>query len=122
MNEEDTDVVSGMGRGSRTRKEVDYTDSLTEKEWLKVKIHLVKFRVLISEPFHHWYNSLQAIDDTIEDFSGDEEEVSKPTKKPKKKAKRRGSVSDEDEDDEEGGSYSKKKKKKTAKKTKQTRR
>lgn len=25
-----------MGRGSRQRKEVDYTDSLTEKEWLKV--------------------------------------------------------------------------------------
>lgn len=24
-----------MGRGSRQRKEVDYTDSLTEKEWLK---------------------------------------------------------------------------------------
>ena len=24
------------GRGSRQRKEVDYTDSLTEKEWLKV--------------------------------------------------------------------------------------
>ena len=27
---------SQMGRGSRTRKEVDYTDSLTEREWLKV--------------------------------------------------------------------------------------
>ena len=25
-----------LGRGSRARKEVDYTDSLTEKEWLKV--------------------------------------------------------------------------------------
>lgn len=25
-----------LGRGSRQRKEVDYTDSLTEKEWLKV--------------------------------------------------------------------------------------
>lgn len=24
-----------LGRGSRQRKEVDYTDSLTEKEWLK---------------------------------------------------------------------------------------
>lgn len=24
------------GRGSRARKEVDYSDSLTEKEWLKV--------------------------------------------------------------------------------------
>lgn len=27
---------SFLGRGSRQRKEVDYTDSLTEKEWLKV--------------------------------------------------------------------------------------
>lgn len=26
-----------LGRGTRHRKEVDYTDSLTEKEWLKVK-------------------------------------------------------------------------------------
>lgn len=25
-----------MGRGSRARKEVDYTDGLTEKEWLNV--------------------------------------------------------------------------------------
>jgi hypothetical protein len=25
-----------FGRGTRQRKEVDYTDSLTEKEWLKV--------------------------------------------------------------------------------------
>jgi hypothetical protein len=25
-----------LGRGSRQRKEVDYSDSLTEKEWLKV--------------------------------------------------------------------------------------
>lgn len=24
------------GRGSRQRKEVDYSDSITEKEWLKV--------------------------------------------------------------------------------------
>lgn len=34
FNEEDSNI--GMGRGSRQRKEVDYTDSLTEKEWLKV--------------------------------------------------------------------------------------
>ena len=25
-----------FGKGSRQRKEVDYTDSLTEKQWLKV--------------------------------------------------------------------------------------
>lgn len=27
-----------LGRGTRQRKEVDYTDSLTEKEWLKVSV------------------------------------------------------------------------------------
>lgn len=27
-----------LGRGTRQRKEVDYSDSLTEKEWLKVKL------------------------------------------------------------------------------------
>lgn len=27
-----------LGRGTRQRKEVDYTDSLTEKEWLKVMV------------------------------------------------------------------------------------
>ncbi|XP_045467902.1 ATP-dependent helicase brm isoform X1 [Harmonia axyridis] len=32
-NYEDTESL--LGRGSRQRKEVDYTDSLTEKEWLK---------------------------------------------------------------------------------------
>lgn len=30
---EEDDTI--LGRGSRQRKEVDYTDSLTEKEWLK---------------------------------------------------------------------------------------
>lgn len=33
---EETEVQ--MGRGNRQRKEVDYTDSLTEKEWLKVTV------------------------------------------------------------------------------------
>ncbi|KAL1500939.1 hypothetical protein ABEB36_006354 [Hypothenemus hampei] len=32
-NYEDPEVI--MGRGTRQRKEVDYTDSLTEKEWMK---------------------------------------------------------------------------------------
>lgn len=30
-----------FGRGSRQRKEVDYSDSLTEKQWLKVRGHCV---------------------------------------------------------------------------------
>lgn len=33
-NYDDNDSI--LGRGTRQRKEVDYTDSLTEKEWLKV--------------------------------------------------------------------------------------
>lgn len=42
--EEETETQ--MGRGSRQRKEVDYTDSLTEKEWLKVSffVHLCLFK------------------------------------------------------------------------------
>lgn len=34
-NNENEDEETILGRGSRQRKEVDYTDSLTEKEWLK---------------------------------------------------------------------------------------
>ena len=30
------DSLEIFGRGTRQRKEVDYSDSLTEKEWLKV--------------------------------------------------------------------------------------
>ena len=33
--EEDEEDPQELGRGSRQRKEVDYTDSLTEREWLK---------------------------------------------------------------------------------------
>lgn len=32
---DDTETL--LGRGTRQRKEVDYADSLTEKEWLKVR-------------------------------------------------------------------------------------
>ena len=32
----DQEALDILGRGSRQRKEVDYSDSLTEKEWLKV--------------------------------------------------------------------------------------
>lgn len=68
--EEETEAQ--MGRGSRQRKEVDYTDSLTEKEWLK------------------------AIDDGIEDYEEDEEEEVKVVKKTRKRRRRGG---DDDEDD-----------------------
>lgn len=35
---EEEEAEQFLGRGSRQRKEVDYTDSLTEREWLKVRI------------------------------------------------------------------------------------
>ncbi len=35
-----------FGRGSRQRKEVDYSDSLTEKQWLKVRLVLLQLLVL----------------------------------------------------------------------------
>nr|AML25530.1 ATP-dependent chromatin remodeler brahma [Euschistus heros] len=65
---EETEVQ--MGRGNRQRKEVDYTDSLTEKEWLK------------------------AIDDNVDDFDDDEEEEVKT----KKRGKRRRRGEDDEED------------------------
>lgn len=59
-----------LGRGSRQRKEVDYTDSLTEKEWLK------------------------AIDDGAE-FDEEEEEDNDPKRKRRKRKNRK----DESDDD-----------------------
>ena len=32
----DQETLDLLGRGTRQRKEVDYSDSLTEKEWLRV--------------------------------------------------------------------------------------
>ncbi|CAB3380991.1 Hypothetical predicted protein [Cloeon dipterum] len=57
------------GRGTRQRKEVDYTDSLTEKEWLK------------------------AIEEGSEDFEEETKKVRKKTRKRKRKGE------DEDEED-----------------------
>lgn len=37
MCEEEEEDPQELGRGSRQRKEVDYTDSVTEREWLKVR-------------------------------------------------------------------------------------
>lgn len=54
-----------LGRGSRQRKEVDYTDSATEKEWLKV------------------------IDDDEEDEEDDDDDDEVLDKKRKKGKKRR---------------------------------
>ncbi|KAF6205797.1 hypothetical protein GE061_019971 [Apolygus lucorum] len=64
-----------MGRGNRQRKEVDYTDSLTEKEWLK------------------------AIDDGLDDYDDEEDDEIKSKKKGKRR--RRGGGGGGEEDDEE---------------------
>ncbi|XP_017034995.1 ATP-dependent helicase brm-like [Drosophila kikkawai] len=64
----DEDTI--LGRGSRQRKEVDYTDSLTEKEWLK------------------------AIDDGAEFDEEEEEDDSKRSKR--RKRKNRKEESDDD--------------------------
>jgi SWI/SNF-related matrix-associated actin-dependent regulator of chromatin subfamily A member 2/4 len=37
----DQETLDLLGRGTRQRKEVDYSDSLTEKEWLKVPIEFM---------------------------------------------------------------------------------
>ncbi|KAL4132863.1 hypothetical protein QTP88_009944 [Uroleucon formosanum] len=70
--EEDSEEI--MGRGSRARKEVDYTDSLTEKEWLK------------------------AIDENVDDFEDDEEEEIKSNRKGNRGKKRGKRNADDDED------------------------
>ncbi|XP_047033977.1 ATP-dependent helicase brm isoform X1 [Helicoverpa zea] len=73
-----------LGRGSRQRKEVDYTDSLTEKEWLK------------------------AIDDEFEEEEEEDDDDEVLDKKRKKGRKRRRQ---EESDEEEVPSSSKKKSK-----------
>lgn len=45
-----------LERGARKRKEVDYTDSLTEKEWLKVSLIIFVF-TLISKVLHRIFNA-----------------------------------------------------------------
>ncbi|XP_049887633.1 ATP-dependent helicase brm isoform X2 [Pectinophora gossypiella] len=73
-----------LGRGSRQRKEVDYTDSLTEKEWLK------------------------AIDDEFEEEEEEDDDDEVLDKKRKKGRKRRRQ---DDSEEEEVPSSSKKKNK-----------
>lgn len=63
-----------LGRGSRQRKEVDYTDSLTEKEWLK------------------------AIDGENDFEDEEEDDRDKKQKKNKKRKSRRGESDDSDGD------------------------
>ncbi|XP_017301972.1 ATP-dependent helicase brm isoform X3 [Diaphorina citri] len=105
-----------MGRGSRQRKQVDYTDSLTDQEWLKA-----------------------IEDDGADDYEEEEEEVKPVTKKrgsgkkgkksyveetapedeeeekPVKKRRRRKKVQISDEDEDEEDESPKKKKRKSTK-------
>ncbi|XP_045541964.1 ATP-dependent helicase brm [Papilio machaon] len=74
-----------LGRGSRQRKEVDYTDSLTEKEWLK------------------------AIDEEFEEEEEEDDDDEVLDKRRKKGRKRRR----QDDSDEEEAPCSSKKKSKT---------
>jgi SWI/SNF-related matrix-associated actin-dependent regulator of chromatin subfamily A member 2/4 len=46
----DQETLDVFGRGTRQRKEVDYSDSLTEKEWLRVRV-----RSLIVESTYRQY-------------------------------------------------------------------
>ncbi|KAM3966517.1 LOW QUALITY PROTEIN: ATP-dependent helicase brm [Aphomia sociella] len=64
-----------LGRGSRQRKEVDYTDSLTEKEWLK------------------------AIDEEFEDEEEEDDDDEVLDKRRKKGRKRRRNQDDSDEEE-----------------------
>lgn len=41
-----------FGRGSRQRKEVDYSDSLTEKQWLKVMLNTPPAPQTFLAPFY----------------------------------------------------------------------
>ncbi|XP_025830418.1 ATP-dependent helicase brm isoform X3 [Agrilus planipennis] len=77
-----------LGRGTRQRKEVDYTDSLTEKEWLK------------------------AIDDGG-DYDDEEEEEEKIRKKKGRKRRKKG-----DDSDNEAGPSSKRRRGQTGNDTK----
>ncbi|XP_065207494.1 ATP-dependent helicase brm-like [Planococcus citri] len=86
--DEDQETLNqSMGRGSRARKEVDYSDSLTEKEWRK------------------------AIGDIYDDEDDDDdEEIRTTSKRATRKRKKRGSIIDEDDDDDDPSvSYQKKK-------------
>lgn len=45
-----------FGRGSRCRRDVDYSDTLTEKQWLRVKykyLYLILFEVCLTITFLH---------------------------------------------------------------------
>lgn len=48
-----------FGRGSRQRKEVDYSDSLTEKQWLKVRVAHV--HVLRQGRISKWKKNLKIV-------------------------------------------------------------
>ncbi|CAH1967289.1 unnamed protein product [Acanthoscelides obtectus] len=73
-----------LGRGTRQRKEVDYADSLTEKEWLKVREVTMDF------------NEFSLAIDEDGDYDDDEEEEKEVKKKRGRKKRKRGDDSDDD--------------------------
>uniref|UniRef100_A0A8C9ZW23 SWI/SNF related BAF chromatin remodeling complex subunit ATPase 2 n=1 Tax=Sander lucioperca TaxID=283035 RepID=A0A8C9ZW23_SANLU len=96
-----------FGRGSRCRRDVDYSDTLTEKQWLRVKsegrqIFIFKVK-LIEDQFClcSGFSPLQAIED------GNLEEMEEEIRLKKRKRKRRQDKDSSSRDD--GGSKAKKK-------------
>ncbi|XP_072385053.1 ATP-dependent helicase brm-like isoform X2 [Diabrotica undecimpunctata] len=81
-NYEDNDSV--LGRGSRHRKEVDYTDSLTEKEWLKA----------VTRTGNEEDEEDQKAIDNTGDYEEEDEEEEKVKKKKGRKRRKRGDDSD----------------------------
>jgi len=85
------------GRGTRQRKEVDYTDSLTEKEWLKVKSFNVSPNLV---GFYFFPSAIKAIEDGSEEY----EEETKKIKKKTRKRRRKGEDEEDDVEDSLAGS------------------
>lgn len=99
-----------MGRGSRARKEVDYSDSLTEKEWRKVNIEIRIFLFCVHVDSIFSKRFTQAIGDTYDDEDDEDDEEVKTTKRTTRKRKKRGSIIDDEEDEDDPSvSYQKKK-------------
>ena len=82
----DQETLDLVGRGTRQRKEVDYSDSLTDKEWLRVREEGCQWSL------RHAIGFLQAIEDGT--LGSTEQEK-------KRRRKRRGAQADMDDDDED---------------------
>uniref|UniRef100_A0A673XTA6 SWI/SNF related BAF chromatin remodeling complex subunit ATPase 2 n=1 Tax=Salmo trutta TaxID=8032 RepID=A0A673XTA6_SALTR len=89
-----------FGRGSRRRGDVDYSDALTEKQWLRVVVDTSQGQLLYMSVFLSVCRPLQAVED------GNLEEMEEEIRlKKSRKRRRRG---DKDGGREEGGEKAKK--------------